>query len=228
MSIYITGDIHGDLSRFSAENFENEGIAPEYGDMFIITGDFGIPFIGNGDADFIRRDENNLQALTEMPYLFAFCDGTNDNTEYLNTLPDKEWCGGLVNQLTPNLIRLKTGHIFTIDGKDIFVYGGGVTSDFDKKLKPNGIGWWSSEEPTEYQFSSAVERLCNKGEKVDYIITHTPPVPFDQCSNRVTYMLKPIKENTKYKMWYSGCVHIDRFYPKDMLQCVYQTFHKLE
>ena len=59
MSIFVTGDIHGELSRFSDENLKREGICPKPGDMFIVTGDFGIPFIGTGDADFMNRDERN-------------------------------------------------------------------------------------------------------------------------------------------------------------------------
>lgn len=227
MSIYITGDIHGELSRFSDENFKREGICPKPGDMFIVTGDFGIPFIGNGDADFINRDERNLLELSQKPYLFCFCDGTHDNTEYLNTLPDKEWGGGLVNGIAPNVVRLKTGHIFTIEDKNIFVFGGGITSDFDKKLTQEGLGWWQSEEPSDYQFESAVDRLVKHNNTVDYVISHTPPFNADICSNKVTSMLRAVKDNINYKKWFCGCMHVDRYYENDRVQCVYQTFHRL-
>ena len=67
--IYITGDTHGEVSRF-------EEIHEQYrlseGDMLIVAGDFGCIF-GLG-----WRDEHKLDTLARLPYDILFIDGNHE------------------------------------------------------------------------------------------------------------------------------------------------------
>ena len=70
--IFITGDTHGEQSRFRA--FLDYGEATwTKDDILIVTGDFGYVF---------RNDvmENRfLNELAERPYTICFCDGNHEN-----------------------------------------------------------------------------------------------------------------------------------------------------
>ena len=60
--VYITGDMHGDLSRFKNPIFKKM----KAGDVLIVCGDFG--FIWDGS----RQEKQNLKKLREMPFAIAF------------------------------------------------------------------------------------------------------------------------------------------------------------
>ncbi len=48
--IYVTGDIHGDVSRFSKKKFpEQKGLTKE--DIVIVLGDFGVLWCGEEDKE---------------------------------------------------------------------------------------------------------------------------------------------------------------------------------
>ena len=73
MSIYITGDIHGDPSRLSSKNLSQLGIAITDGDKVIICGDFGLPWCND------KQDEYWLNWLEEKPFEILFVDGNHEN-----------------------------------------------------------------------------------------------------------------------------------------------------
>lgn len=66
--VYITGDMHGDLSRFKNPIFKKL----KAGDVLIVCGDFG--FIWDGS----RQEKQNLKKLREMPFTIAFVDGCHE------------------------------------------------------------------------------------------------------------------------------------------------------
>ena len=71
MSIYITGDTHGDFHRFSADNFP-EGKTLTKEDYVIICGDFG----GIWDVEKSSPQEKYwLDWLDNKPWTTLFCDG---------------------------------------------------------------------------------------------------------------------------------------------------------
>ena len=61
--IYVTGDTHGELARFSEENAICKCLQPD--DMLIVAGDFGFIW---GDY----RDEIKLDLLESLPFTIAF------------------------------------------------------------------------------------------------------------------------------------------------------------
>ena len=72
MAIFLTGDTHGDFSRFRPDIFyEQTGLTKD--DCAIICGDFG--GIWNGDAD----ERHWLDWLEAKPFTTLFVSGNHEN-----------------------------------------------------------------------------------------------------------------------------------------------------
>ena len=67
--IYVTGDMHGDISRFEDKNIAKL----RRGDYLIICGDFG--FIWDGS----RQEEKVLKFLSRQKFTILFVDGCHEN-----------------------------------------------------------------------------------------------------------------------------------------------------
>ena len=72
--VYITGDIHGDLSRLSADKLKFMKIH----DTLIICGDFGFIW------DDSKNEDKILRNLGKRKYNICFVDGTHENFKILN------------------------------------------------------------------------------------------------------------------------------------------------
>ena len=89
MELYITGDTHGDFSRFRPENFyEQEGLTKE--DVVLVAGDFGGVWYGDS------RDDARLDFLESRPFTTVFVPGNHENYDALAAYPQREWQGGRV------------------------------------------------------------------------------------------------------------------------------------
>ena len=104
--VYITGDIHGDLSDLDSRNIGRL----KKGDVLIVTGDFGFVW------DNSKTEQKILKAFTKRKYNICFIDGTHENFEMLNGYPVTSWNGGKVHRISDNIFHLMRGQIFTIDG----------------------------------------------------------------------------------------------------------------
>lgn len=72
MAIYITGDTHGDFSRFLPAVFpEQETMTKE--DILLIAGDFGGVWFGDS------RDDDGLDFMERRPFTTAFISGNHEN-----------------------------------------------------------------------------------------------------------------------------------------------------
>ena len=72
MELYITGDTHGDFSRFRPESFyEQERLTKE--DVILVAGDFGGVWYGDS------RDDAGLNFLDSRPFTTAFVSGNHEN-----------------------------------------------------------------------------------------------------------------------------------------------------
>lgn len=131
------------------------------------------------------------------------------------------------------------GEIYTIEGKKFFAFGGASSHDIsdgildgnDKNWKikvkeldkqgkfmyrVKGLSWWEEELPNEDEMHNGLENIKDNDNKVDYIITHSPPasvmasLSFGLYKQDVlTKYLEQIKQNTEYKRWFMGHMHID-------------------
>ena len=89
--IYFTGDTHGDkerLSKFALKQLKS-------GDTLIVCGDFGFLW------DESKKEKKFLEKLSKRNYTICFIDGTHENFELLEKIPD--WLTNLVNPLAQSV-----------------------------------------------------------------------------------------------------------------------------
>lgn len=206
--IYVTGDTHGDYSRFKDPAIKKL----RRGDTLIICGDFG--FFWNGS----RKERSIIKKLTKKGYTIAFLDGCHENFDILEEYPVTEWNGGKARVIAGNLIHLMRGQVYTIEDKKIFTFGGGHSQDFD--FRRSSENWWKREKPSHDEIIEAIENLRNNDDSVDYVITHEPPVSLKDCLNvdvlqrlEVHALFEDIIKTCTYQKWFFGKCHIDKHIP---------------
>jgi len=237
MSIWVTGDIHGNPVRFSTDNFyEQKGFSGNKDEnVVIILGDFGIIW----HREETRQEKYLLDWLEEKPFTTIFVDGNHDNIPRLDTFPIKEWNGGLVNELRPHVLRLRRGEIFTIEDKKFFAFGGASSHDIsdgildyededwrdkakalDKQGKYmyqiKGLSWWEHELPSEEEMQNGWNNLRKHNYKVDYIITHSPSASVIALLGHglynqdiLTTYLEEVRQKTEFNKHLCGHMHIN-------------------
>lgn len=205
--IYLTGDFHNtiDGERIKQEFFSYDGLTRE--DYLLNCGDFG--FIWHGD----KRDEEDLQWLSELPVTILFVDGNHENFDALQQYPITTWNGGRVQYIRDNIIHLMRGEVYTIEGKKYFTFGGGTS--IDRMYRTEGVSWWPQEIPSQEEFNNGIETLEKNDWKVDYVITHSAPSnvvplisPFFGKDILNNYLMS-IDERLSYTHWYFGHYHKD-------------------
>lgn len=226
--IYITGDCHSDYRRMSSANFpEQKAMSKE--DYVIIAGDFGF-------WDESKEQKYWLKWLDSKPFTTLWIDGNHENYDLLKTYPLRQWKGGNVHFITPSIIHLTRGQIFTIDGCRIFTFGGASSHDisggilekddplFDMKRKElrrlrrpfriNHISWWKEELPNQQEYNEGIFNLEKYHYEVDYIVTHCcasstlQKLGFNEYqTDSLTDYLDFIQKSTKYKKWFFGHYH---------------------
>ena len=131
MSVWITGDTHGDwINRLNVDSFpEQKEMTKD--DYVIICGDFGI-------WDNSKREKYNLNWLDDKPFTTLFVSGNHENYDILDSLEMSEWHGGLVNFVRKSDIHLMRGQVFNIEDKTFFTFGGASSHDIsDGILEPD-------------------------------------------------------------------------------------------
>ena len=131
MELYITGDTHGDFSRFRPESFyEQERLTKE--DVILVAGDFGGVWYGDS------RDDAGLNFLDSRPFTTAFVSGNHENYDALAAYPQAEWHGGRVRTIRPSVLMLERGQVFDLGGRMFFAMGGASSHDIqDGILEPD-------------------------------------------------------------------------------------------
>ena len=184
--IYVTGDTHKDFHRLSNGNFpECRGMTKD--DYVIILGDFG--GVWNKEEDGEEKFWFNW--LEERPFTTLFVDGNHENFDRLLNYPEKEWNGGIVNEIRPSVLHLKRGRIFNIDGRKCFVFGGAKSHDiqdgileagddrirkwrkeYGRMFRINHVSWWKEEEPSKEEMDLGIKTLEENNWNVDFVFTH--------------------------------------------------------
>ena len=250
MSVWITGDTHGDwINRLNIDSFpEQKEMTKD--DYVIICGDFGI-------WDNSKREKYNLNWLDDKPFTTLFVSGNHDNYDILDGLEVSEWHGGLVNHIRPSIIHLMRGQVFTIEDRTFFTFGGASSHDisdgilepddpdFKEKIRQldknpyslyriNHISWWQRELPSEYEMKTGLDNLKKQNNKVDYIITHSPSTSELYLmggkglyqSDILTNYLEVVKANTEYKRHFFGHMHVNKaLNDKDV--CLYEQIIRI-
>ena len=201
MSIWVTGDTHGDFTRFSTDNFpQGKNLTKE--DYVIILGDCGLIWSQ-------KEDKNEIywkNWLENKPWTTLFIAGNHCNFDRLEQYPIEEWNGGRVSFLRPSVIYLQYGEIFDIADKKIFALGKAASHDTQHGIidpadyttreemkqacrnlekehggwqfamyRIKGESWWPQEIPTSAERMHALDNLEKVNNKVDFILTHEAP-----------------------------------------------------
>ena len=231
--IYITGDTHGEYSRFNSKNFyEQKEMTKD--DYVIICGDFGgIWDVGQEG----KREKYWLNWFEERPFSLLFVDGNHENFDRLKGYKEMDWNGGKVHEIRPDILHLMRGQVFEICGKKIFTFGGASShditggildkddSDYKKKKKTldrdyipyriKHLTWWEEELANEEEMEEGRRNLRAHDNTVDYIITHCCSTGTQNLiegerlyePDRETDYLESIKGQVDYSKWFFGHYH---------------------
>lgn len=184
MSVYATGDTHGNFLRFEEQHFPEQKKMTR-SDYMIICGDFG--GIWNGEP----QDAETLDQLEALPFTTLWVDGNHENFDEIYNYPVEEWHGGKIHRIRPHVIHLMRGQVFEIEGHTFFTMGGARSVDvWDGILDPDEPGfelkywalrrrqavfrvkhlsWWEQELPSDEEYAEARRNLERVRYEVDYI-----------------------------------------------------------
>ena len=230
-TIFITGDTHGDFTRFSGDIFpEQKEMTKD--DYVIVCGDFGI-------WDGSKRENYWLNWLDGKPFTTLFVTGNHSNYDMLGKLPVSKWNGGNVQFIRDGVIHLMRGQIYEISGKHFFTMGGASSHDIDAGiLEPddpdfkskrnqldrrmalyriNHISWWKEELPNDDEYETARRNLDTSGWSVDYIVSHCCPSSIADIiggglykHDRLTDFFDEVKDRCTFDYWFFGHYHDNR------------------
>ena len=231
--IYITGDTHGEFSRFSSKHFP-DGKTLTKKDYVIITGDFG----GIWDVNSSHNSETHwLKWLDEKPWTTLFIDGNHENFDRLDFLEKKDMFCGTVGIINNSIYHLKRGYVYEIEGKKIFTFGGGYS--IDKAYRTPHISWWPQEMPNNEEYKRGLNNLKKYDNKIDYIITHTCSLnafnimkQYNQMfykeveeERQIRLYFSEIEKSVDYEKWFCGHFHISETY--DKVNFLYENIKKI-
>lgn len=155
--IYLTGDLHGDMSDKRIDFFKS--LNEE--DILIILGDAGIYF-------YLHKIEewNNLNLQCQTIAL----RGNHDNTFILHDMKKINFLGAKCYKLNNNTFIPKEGEIFTLNNKKFFVFGGALS--IDKAWRTLGFDYWPDEQPNRADYQNAINNLKKVNWNIDYFLAH--------------------------------------------------------
>ncbi|MEJ8304647.1 metallophosphoesterase [Saccharibacillus sacchari] len=217
--IWVTGDVHGADrigERLNTRNFPQQKQMTKE-DFVIVAGDFGL--IWNLDA----ADRFWLKWLHKTkPFTTLFIDGNHENFDLLSTFPEEEWNGGKVRRINDSVLHLMRGHVFELEGKRIFTFGGAASHD--REHRKEGVSWWAEEMPSEAEYAEGLRNLEGCNWEVDVVLTHTCSYSALQwISAELATEVKPdamheyfqnIQQRLSFKRWLFGHYHADMKLPE--------------
>lgn len=206
MSIFITGDTHGEvIERFSFKHYASLRNLTE-NDTMIVAGDFGGIWDYNCQS---RRDAYILDWMGQQKYHFLIVLGNHENWDAYETMPTERWNGGHVraciymNKEYHNIHIVDKTSIFDIEGHHILCIAGAESHDIQNLLDPEardfeaqkkrmhscglwyrvkGQSWWP-QEAVDIDF--AMNFLgSHENEHFDLIVTHDAPGQINEWFSR--------------------------------------------
>lgn len=233
--IYITGDCHGDWTKFSTKAFpEQKEMSRE--DFIIVCGDFGLWHDTNSERYW-------LDWLAEKPFTVLFVDGNHENFDrlYSDEFDIVDFHGGKSHKIRENVFHLMRGYVFSLCDKKIFAFGGARSHDIsdgildpadyenddmfkviyhryqkeNKAFRVNHISWWEQEMPSKEEMDFALKTLEENNNEVDFIVSHCCPTEIQvqvggEGYDKLTSFFSEISHKVKFAKWFFGHYHDDR------------------
>lgn len=231
---FVTGDCHGDVSRFINQPQFAEGLNPEEVGI-IILGDAGINFFLDGS------DAKRKKKLQDTKYNYYLLRGNHKQRPEL--LPDIHMrldteIRGLVwmQDEFPNIKYLIDGQDYHFGQYTALCIGGAYSIDKWYRLSKAGItdtadfaqlcaaGWFPHEQLNDLERRAIMNQLQRKASSTTYnfVLTHTCPFswqPVDlflqavdqsKVDNTMEKWLEEIKNSINWNLWLFGHFHRDR------------------
>lgn len=237
MSIFVTGDCHGNVRKFSNAAFQEQKELSR-SDTVIVCGDFGLVW----EKEETPNEKHWLDWLENKSYTTVFVDGNHENHDRLNSYPVKEWNGGKVHEVRPHVLHLMRGEVYDIEGVKVLAFGGarshdirdGILDGNDPKWKKQakyldsigkymfrvkGVSWWENELPSKEEMENGIQNLKKYDFKVDYVVSHCAPTfvqAYMSCGAYEHDILTDYFQSLVYdygldfKYWFFGHYHDDR------------------
>lgn len=207
--IYVTGDVYGDGMISRLVEFREIEKKLNVDDYLIICGDLGI--IQNNDTS----EKKLLDYLENKPYTICFVEGEHDNLDLINSnFQIVDFNEGEAHKIKKNIYHLIKGQIYKIEGKTIFTMGGAYGVTNTRRILHSK---WTSNIPTDRDYSTAMKNIENYDYSVDYIISHIPPrevlyklgLSPDEREKEIATFLEYIMYSVEYKHFFCGHLHRD-------------------
>ncbi len=168
--LFVTGDKHGEIEikDLSLRNFPAGNVLTK-NDFVVVLGDFGLLW-SNPPSDTERYW---LKWLSGKKWTTLVVDGNHENFDLFDALHEEERWGAPVGRIAPDVYHLKRGYVYSIAGKNVFVFGGGES--IDREYRTPGKSWWFRELPSVEETERGFDSLDRAGWKVDFVWTHAAP-----------------------------------------------------
>lgn len=225
--IFVTGDTHGKLNsdKISKAVFPL-GETLNKSDYLIIAGDVGLFYL----------DSESIKSYEERKFTTLMVEGNHENYDLIKQLPEVAMFGDKVKKVNNSLFILQRGHVYNIDGKKFFAFGGAKSIDRYRRIE--GLDWFPEEETNYAEITYALDTLALHDNKVDYIISHDCSSSALKDMSKV-YRFQPeytghnkffeeIKNTIDFKMWYFGHYHKDFLIKGGKERCLFEEVVELE
>lgn len=228
MAVYMTGDIHGNSSRF----YDLKSFCKVHSDAewFICLGDVGLNYYGEDHPQemYIKNIADEIPAK-------LFCIHGNherrpteaDGYKQIDVTEGAIQGPMMWHAEHPNQYFAIDGAVYTIFTSDrvltALVCGGAYSVDKDYRLR-RGWHWWPDEQPNE--LTKGLVRLMATEKQIDIMLTHTCPLRFeptelfisgidqstvDQSTERFFDEIYSLFPAYQEPMWYFGHFHGNKY-----------------
>lgn len=238
---FITGDTHGDFSRFYKLNNDAIAAGETYG--VIILGDVGLNYW------LSKRDQKNKYRICDKySKLRFYCVRGNhearpEDVEDMETWFDEDVKGDVfVEPKYPNIKYLKDGHDYEFGGYYTIVIGGAYSVDkyyrLERAAAGGYAGWFENEQLTEKERDLISWKVKQYG-PFDLVLSHTCPISwqptdlFLNCVNQssvdnsMELWLDDLSRSIKWNVWLFGHYHADRL-ERPCVEMFYSDIENLE
>lgn len=230
MSVYLTGDIHGDRFRFWSIGDYCKEHKTTTDDWLICLGDVGLNYYGpKSKKEIALKNE-----VAKLP-IKLFCihgnherrPSSEDGYQEVEVTDGAIRGSMLWNSEYPNQYFAIDGAIYVIQTSErtlnALVCGGAYSVDKYYRLQC-GLNWWADEQPSE--LTKGLVRLMVHDFPVDIMLTHTCPLRFvptelfiygidqdtvDQSTEQFFDELYEQFPTDQKPMWYFGHFHGDKY-----------------
>lgn len=228
MNIYITGDTHGTeeigrITRYRKTFPQLQTLGND--DIVLVLGDFALPWTNDDE------EKKALGALASKPWTTAFIDGNHECFPLLASLPTEIRWGSDVGVVAPNIVHLRRGRIYDMNGTTFWCMGGALS--IDRASRTRNETWFEEEMLSREDEKRGLEMLSKRDFTVDYILTHAGPcmafpdngLKYYFASDAVTDYLDSVYRHTTFRRWFVGHYHKDDTGKR--IRLLYQDFVRI-